>query len=120
MFTDPVKNLKALGLDEKNIVADWGAGTGYYSLAAGKMVPKGRVYAVELHRDYLETIKNKVKDAKLENVECLWGNVEKKGGTKIGNHIADAVIASNVLSQIEDRDAFIEEVKRILKPNGKV
>ncbi|OGI57621.1 hypothetical protein A3B85_02495 [Candidatus Nomurabacteria bacterium RIFCSPHIGHO2_02_FULL_37_13] len=120
MFTDPVKNLKALGLREDNIVADLGAGTGYYSVAAGTMVPRGKVYAVEVQKDFLTTIKNKAREAHLSNVECFWGNVEKIGGTKIGDNIVDAVIASNILFQVEDRDQFIEEAKRILKSQGKV
>jgi ubiquinone/menaquinone biosynthesis C-methylase UbiE len=120
MFTDPVKNLKTLGLREDDVVADLGAGTGFYSVAAGALVPKGKVYAVELQKDFLDKIKYKIKEAHLNNVECLWGNVEKLGGTKIGDKIADAVIVSNVLFQVEDKENFIEEVKRILKIQGKV
>jgi len=118
MFADPVKNLKALGLKESDIVADLGAGTGYYSVLAGRLVPSGKVYAVELQRDFLETIKNKVREARLNNVEIIWGNVEKLGGTKIGDNIVDAVIASDILFQVEDQAQFIEEIKRILKPGG--
>lgn len=120
MFTDPVKNLKALGLRENAVVADLGAGTGYYSIAAGHLVPKGKVYAVEIARDFLDTIKGKVKEAHLHNVEALSGDVEKLGGTKIKDGIVDAVIASNILFQIEDKEKFIEEIKRILKQNGEV
>lgn len=120
MFTDPVKNLKTLELKENDIVADLGAGTGYYSVAAGRLVPRGKVYAVEIQKDFLTTIKNKVREAHLSNIECLWGNVEKVGGTKIGDNIVDAVIASNVLFQVEDKDKFIEEIKRILKIKGRV
>jgi len=120
MFSDPLKNLKALGLREDNIVADLGAGTGYYSLAAGAMVPRGKVYAVELQKDFLDTVKSRVLEAHLNNVEIIWGNVEKIGGTKIGDNIVDIVIASNVLFQIEDKENFILEVKRILKQKGRV
>src|ERR1035437_2169234 len=120
MFTDPLKNLKALGLREDDIVADLGAGTGYYTLAAGAIVTRGKVYAVELQKDFLETIKNKIKEAYLGNVEIIWGNVEKIGGTKIGDSVVDVVIASNILFQVEDKDKFIEEIKRILKPKGRV
>lgn len=120
MFTDPAKNLKAFGLKEDNIVADLGAGTGFYSIAAGMLVPQGKVYAVEINKDFLATIKNKATEAHLNNVEILWGDIEKMEGTKIGNGIVDAVIASNVLFQVEDEDKFIEEIKRILKQRGRV
>ena len=53
-------------------------------------------------------------------MECLWGNVEKIGGTKIGDGIVDAVLASNILFQVDDKDKFIEETKRILKSDGRV
>ena len=37
MFTDPVKNLKQLGIRDDMIVADLGAGTGFYSIAAAAL-----------------------------------------------------------------------------------
>ena len=77
MFTDPLKNLKAFRLKEDNIVADLGAGTGYYSIALGSLVPNGKVYAVEVVKDFLDTIKNKIKEAHLNNVEIIWGNIEE-------------------------------------------
>lgn len=120
MFSDPLKNLKAFGLREDNVVADLGAGTGFYSLAAGMIATRGKVYAVEVQKDFLDTIKNRVSEAHLNNVEIIWGNVEKIGGTKIGDGVVDTIIASNILFQIEDRDGFIEEAKRILKQKGRV
>jgi len=120
MFSDPIKNLKAFGLREDNIVADLGAGTGYYSVVVGKIVSKGKVYAVELQKDFLTKIKNKIIEARLSNVEIIWGDVEKIGGTKIADNIVDAVIASNILFQVEDKEKFIDETKRILKPKGRV
>lgn len=120
MFSDPVKNLKTLGLREDSIVADLGAGTGFYSVALGHIVPKGKVYAVEIQKDFLAMIKHKIKEAHLTNVDCFWGNVEKLGGTKIKDGIIDVVIASNILFQVDDKEKFIEEAKRILKKSGKV
>ena len=113
MFSDPVKNLKAFDLREDMIVADLGAGSGFYAIPAAKMVPKGKVYAVEIQKDYLTTIKNKAAEAHLGNLECLLGDIEKIGGTKIKDQIIDAVILSNVLFQVEDREKLIKESKRI-------
>jgi len=120
MFADPVKNLRSFGLEGNNVVADLGAGTGFYAVAAGKMVPHGKVYAVEVQKDFLTKIKHKVADARLGNVEIIWGDVEKRGGTKIRDRVVDAVIASNILFQVAHKDAFLEEIKRILKPEGRV
>jgi len=120
MFTDPVKNLRAFDLRENMIVADLGAGSGFYAIPLAKMVPAGKVYAIEIQKDFLTTIINKAKEAHLNNIECLLGNIEKVGGTKLKDKIIDAVVASNVLFQIEDKDKFIEEIKRILKPGGKL
>lgn len=120
MFTDPVKNLKAFQLEENNIVADLGAGTGFYSVAAAKMVPRGKVYAVEVQKDFVKTVTNKAREAHVSNIEVLWGDIEKLGGTKLKDNIVDAVIVSNVLFQIEHRDQFMEEAKRIMKPGGRL
>ncbi len=120
MFTDPVKNLKAFGLGENMIVADLGAGSGFYTIPVAQMVPMGKVYAIEIQKDFLTTIKNKTTEAHLNNVECLVGDIEKIGGTRMKDKIIDAVIASNILFQVEDKDKFIEEAKRILKPEGRL
>ncbi len=120
MFSDPVKNLKQLNLKEDMIVADLGAGTGFYTIAASKMVPRGKVYAIELQRDFLNTIKNKIEEINLNNVECFWGDVETNGGTQIKDNIVDAVILSNILFQIENKDNLIKEIYRILKKKGLV
>ena len=80
MFTDPVKNLKTLGLRETDIVADLGAGTGFYAIAAGHLVPKGKVYAVEVQKDFLTKIKHKIHEAHLQNVHAIWGDIEKSVG----------------------------------------
>ncbi len=120
MFTDPVKNLKAFEIQENDIVADLGAGTGFYSVAAAHLAPRGKVYAVEVQKDFLTKIKHKIAESRLHNIETLWGDVEKIGGTKIGSEIVDKVLASNILFQVEDKGGFIEEAKRILKPRGKL
>ncbi len=120
MFSDPLKNLKTLELRENSIVADLGAGTGFYTIPAGVIAHKGKVYAVDIARDFLETIKNKVEEYNLHHVQIICGNVAMPDGTQIGDSIVDAVIVANVLFQVEDKHQLIDEVKRILKSKGRV
>jgi ubiquinone/menaquinone biosynthesis C-methylase UbiE len=121
MFSDPSLNLSKLGLIDGMKVVDLGAGSGFYTFESAKRVgSSGRVYAVDVFKDLLERIRSVGVLNGLRNIEVIWGNCEKIGGTKLGESIADRVIASNVLFQIEKLDDFVLEIKRILKPGGKV
>jgi len=59
MFTDPIKNLRAFGLREDNVVADLGAGTGFYSVAAGHIVGRGKVYAIDIEPEMINVTQKK-------------------------------------------------------------
>ena len=123
MFSDPDKNLAQLGLGEGMKIADLGAGTGYYSIPAGRRVGgSGRVYAVEVQKDLLGKLKSNAITEKVPNIEVVWGSIDTIGGTKLRDGLIDRAILSNTLFQVEqeDRDTLALEVKRILKPDGKL
>ncbi|MEI8328319.1 MAG: methyltransferase domain-containing protein [Candidatus Taylorbacteria bacterium] len=121
MFSDPATNLNKLGLADGMKIVDIGAGSGFYSIEAAKRVgATGRVYAVDVQKDLLERLRSVAGSQGLHNIEVVWGNAEKIGGTKVRESLADRVIASNVLFQIEKPDDFALEMKRITKVGGKV
>ena len=123
MFSDPQKNIAVLGVDHGMTIVDLGSGSGFYTIESAKKVgPAGRVYAVDIQQDLLGKIKNSGAMAGLHNIEVICGNIEKLGGTKIRESIADRVILSNTLFQIapEDRDNLALETKRLLKSGGKL
>lgn len=120
MFADPKHIVGQFGLTEGMHVADLGAGAGYYSIAAaGRVGVSGRVYAVEIQQDLMERTAREAKASGFENVEVIWGDVAVQGGTKIADSTLDAVITANVLFQVADKEAFVTEIKRILKPGGR-
>lgn len=118
-FADPQGNVLQMGLREGMKVADLGTGSGHYALAAAKAVGEaGMVYAVDVQDDVLTALKNTAKERGIRNIETVWGDVE--GGTTIGTHSLDAVILSNTLFQLEKKEEAIAEIKRILRPGGRV
>lgn len=120
-FSNPEENIKALGIYEGMIIADLGAGTGSYTIPlAEKVGETGRVYSVEVQKEFLANIKNAAVSRGLKNVEVLWGDIEHLGGTKIKDGACDAVVISNVLFQAEDKSALIREARRIIKTGGKL
>lgn len=121
MFSNPEQNIAQLGLLDGMTVADFGAGSGAYSkVAANKVGYTGKVYAIEVQKDLVKKLESEMKHWGISNVECIWGNIEKKHGTNLADHSVDAVIVSNVLFQAEDKLGLIDEAKRILKKDGKV
>ena len=121
MFSDPAVNVSRLGLALGMKVVDLGAGSGFYTVeSARKVGPSGHVYAIDIQKDILERIRNAGTAQGLHNIEVIWANAEKIGGTKLREGLADRVIASNILFQIEKPEEFALEIKRLLKPGGKV
>lgn len=121
MFSDPIKNVDQCGLEPGMEVADFGSGSGGYTIAIAKaMAGTGKVYAIDINKDLLTKLKNtSVKDG-LYNIEVIWGDLEKMNGTKLRDFSVDFVFVCNILFQIEDKSTALKEIKRILKPGGKV
>ncbi len=119
MFSAPEKNIEQLHLQHNQIVADFGAGSGAYTLAAAAALEgTGNVYAVDVQKDLLARLESTCRDAHVGNVSFIWGNLEKIGGTKLIDQSVDVVIVSNVLFQAEDKKKLVEEARRVLKQGG--
>ncbi len=121
MFSNPDKNIASLLLQEGMSVADFGAGNGYTTRAISKRVGHtGRVYAIEVQKELVLKLESELKEREIGNVSVIWGDIEKKGGTKIADRSLDAVVMSNVFFQAEDKLGLIDEAKRVLKRGGRV
>lgn len=120
-FSVPHENVLQLGLREGMKVGDFGAGTGHYSRAAAAIVGhSGRVYAIDVQEEILKHIKLNTHDHHQGIVETIWGDIEKSGGTHLRDQSLDAIILANTLFQIENRFGLLGEMKRVLKPGGKL
>jgi ubiquinone/menaquinone biosynthesis C-methylase UbiE len=121
MFSDPENNVKQFGLAPGMIVADFGAGSGFYTMAAARAVlPAGKVFAVDIQKGLLEKLKNGARQNQLSNIDIVWGDLEHLGGTKLREGSLDAVLACNLFFQIENKDGLCLEIKRVLRPNARV
>ena len=120
-FADPESNIKQFALQPGWHIADLGAGTGAYTLPAAKAVGgNGKIYACEVQKELLTRMRNDAQKEHLTNIEYIWSNIEKPGGTKLGDRSMDGAIVSNVLFIAEDRPGFVKEIARIIKPGGHV
>lgn len=120
-FSEPQENVLQLGLREGMKVGEFGAGSGHYARAAAAIVgSSGRVYAIDVQEDILKHIKLNTNDQHRHVIETVWGDIEKAGGTKLRDATLDAVILANTFFQVENRFGLLAEIKRVLKPGGKL
>lgn len=121
MFLNPGRVVRAAKIHEGHLVADFGAGSGFFTRAAGRAVGEGgEVWAVDIHRDMLPRLKNLSAAEGLRNVHVAHGDIEHVGGTPLPPEYFDFVILSNVLFSAEHKRALVSEAKRVLKKNGRV
>lgn len=121
MICDPEKIVSKLFLHEGMYVADFGAGSGFFSKACSPYVGQtGKVFAIEIQKDLVKKLEEDIRKWGLLNVDCVWGDIERVNGTKIASGSIDYVIVANVLFQLEDMLGLCDEVKRILKKNGRI
>jgi ubiquinone/menaquinone biosynthesis C-methylase UbiE len=102
-------------------VGDFGAGSGHYARAAAAMVGStGRVYAIDVQEDVLKHLKLNTHDRHKSTIETVWGDIEKPAGTHLREASLDVVLLANTFFQVENRFGLLSEIKRVLKPGGKL
>ncbi|MFZ5480323.1 MAG: class I SAM-dependent methyltransferase [Myxococcota bacterium] len=109
---------------EGEVVADVGAGTGFYAWRFAERVgASGKVYAVELSPLHLGYLRQVVEEEGIANVEAVEG---VEGGTGLPERSADVVFLCLLYQAIYGtvdpaaRVAFVESVKKTLKPGGRL
>ena len=81
-FLHPAKALQAVKIGEGMQVADFGAGSGFFTRAAARAVgPTGVVWAVDMQADLLTRIKSLSLAEGLQNVEIIRGDLELEKGS---------------------------------------
>lgn len=109
--------LLEVGIDEGQSVLDFGCGSGIYSIPAAKLVgKKGRIYSVDVNRGTLDKLSRKAEREGLENIVTILSS--DNVGIPIDNETLNHVLLIDVLQEISDIETLMEEIHRILKPDG--
>lgn len=120
-FAHPARNVAALGVEPGMQVADFGSGSGAYTLAiAERLANAGHVYAIDVQRDLLRRLKNEAHQKGFKNVEVIWADIEQPRASKIAASTLDLVLVSNLLFQLDRKDAVLAEARRVLKVSGRL
>lgn len=119
-FLEPSKVLKEFGVFGAQNVADFGAGAGHFTLEAAERLDGGRIFAIDIEKDMLSRLKSEAHERNHTHVDTIWGDLAKIGGVPITDQAFDKIIAVSILYTIDDKDAFVQETKRLVRIGGKV
>jgi ubiquinone/menaquinone biosynthesis C-methylase UbiE len=109
--------IRRLRLAPDSVVADVGAGPGFFALPLARAVPRGRVIATDIRPEYLSVLRERAAAAHVANVETRVVDAAKPGLTPAS---IDAVFVCQVDHYLADRVAYFAELVRALKPGGRM
>jgi ubiquinone/menaquinone biosynthesis C-methylase UbiE len=113
--------MDALGIAEASIVADVGAGSGWFTVRLARRVgPNGVVYAQDVQLEMRNAITRRVQREGLTNVTTFVGkgNDPSFPAATVGK--LDAILMVGVYHEIEDRVAMLENLAAALTPAGRI
>jgi cyclopropane fatty-acyl-phospholipid synthase-like methyltransferase len=112
----PQEVIRALALAPDAIVADIGAGTGYFAVRLAQATPKGRVFAVDVEPDMVRYVADRARRENLGNLEAVQGRADDPRLPAK----ADLVLVVDTYHHIGARDAYFVRLRGHLKPGGQV
>jgi len=114
----PSKALDALELKPGMVVADIGAGSGYYSSRMAKRVgPTGRIYATDIQPGMIELLERRIKSEGLTNVTTVLGGMDDP---KLPPKSIDLAIMVDVYHELQQPQIFLQRLKETFKPGGRL
>jgi len=120
-FLEPKKIFDAVSLDRGSIVADFGSGAGHFSLEAARRVgAEGKVYALDILPQALESIASRAAMENLDNIETRRVNFETPGGSTLEDASVNFAVVKDALFMNENREAVLEEVFRVLSLGSRI
>jgi predicted methyltransferase len=115
---NPRKAVSLLGLKPGMVVADVGAGSGYYTYLLSRAVgPGGKVYATDIQPGMLRLLERKLASRKITNVETIPAT---ETDPKLPDGCCDLILMVDVYHEFAQPQAMLRKLKPALKPGGRL
>ena len=114
----PSKAIAALAIADGAVVADVGAGSGYYTVRLARVVgAAGRVVATDLQTGMLDILRRKVSSEGLTNVTLVQGRADDP---VLPAATFDLILMVDVYHELSTPQVFVRRLKDALKPDGRL
>lgn len=117
LWQRPDQIMDAMAIADASVVADIGAGSGWFTIRMARRVgPQGRVYAEDVQTEMINAITRRVTREGLSNVHAVLG---LKNDPRLPEAV-DAALIVDAYHEIENRVAVLSNLARALKPQGRI
>jgi ubiquinone/menaquinone biosynthesis C-methylase UbiE len=114
----PTELVAALGLARGSVVADLGAGTGYFSSRLAAAVgPEGTVLAVETEPNLVVHLRARAEREKTPNVVPVLASASEP---RLPAGLVDLILVVDTYHHLDDRRTYLRALRRFLRPDGRV
>ena len=109
--------ISKLPITSKSVVADIGAGSGYYTFRIAQKITEGKVYAVEIQDEFIDLLKKNKLQKGIKNVEIVKGTEQNPN---LPANSIDLAIMVDVYHELAYPQEMLSVLFTALKPDGKI
>jgi ubiquinone/menaquinone biosynthesis C-methylase UbiE len=113
----PSKAIAAIELAPDAVLADIGAGSGYYSFRLSEKVPQGKIVAVDIQPEMLDFLRKRSAELGITNVEPHLGTIED---VKLPAASLDAALMVDAYHEFSHPREMLASLRHALKPGGRI
>ena len=117
-YQKPHEVMRALGLKAGEVIADIGAGSGYFTFRLTHHVgDRGKVYAVDVSPDMIRHINRRIRELKATNVVSILADPDDP---LLPDASVDRFFFSDSWHHIDNQTKYLSLMKKMLKPGGEI
>lgn len=116
LWQQPEMVMNVLGVGEGMVIADIGAGEGYFTFRLARRIGKnGLVYANEISKEFIKTIDERSREEGVKNIRTIQGEPDNP---LLPEKKIDIALMVNVIHLVDKPVVFLKNIKPCLKPEG--
>ena len=112
----PDEILDALHLQHNSLVADIGAGTGYFSVRIAKRIPEGKIFAADIEPDMVRYLGERARREHLINLVPVQASAD---AVNLPEPV-DVALVVDTYHHIGNRTQYFAKLKSSLRPAGRL
>ena len=113
----PSKAIAALELRPTDVIADIGAGSGYYSFRMAEKVTQGKVVAIDIQQEMLDFLNKKSTELGVGNVQAHLGEIDD---IKMPADSLDAALMVDAYHEFSHPAEMLASLHKALKKDGRI